>query len=141
MVNLRICITGLYVIKIYITRWNDKQKGVKGMIFTGKLVYNDDGNYELHNDEGIFYLTDALNEIYYSRNNHLSLRIANGNKLLFNEDSTIYKKINKYGIYSFYICGADLETVLFNNTDEIVDVVIMAEAMDDYEQFYEAKEA
>lgn len=110
------------------------------MEFTGKLIYNDDGDYEIHNENKVFYLTDALNEIYYADNNHLSLRITCGDKLLFYEDSTIYKKTNKQGFYSYFICGADLEDTLFDNTDKIVNVTITAEALGDYGPFIETKE-
>lgn len=110
------------------------------MDFTGKLIYNDDGDYEIHGKNKIFYLTGALNEVYYyTDNNHLSLRITCGDKLLFYEDSTIYKKVNEHKLYSYFICGADLEDALFNNTDKTVDVTIIAEALKDYAPFIEEK--
>lgn len=113
------------------------------MIITGKLIYNDGGCYEIHNNEGVFYLTNALDEAYYSRNGQVFLQITgsgNGNSLLFNENSTIYKRKNDYEIYSYFICGADLETVLFNNTDRIINVIMKSKNGEQYGQFYEAKE-
>ncbi len=104
---------------------------------TGKLVYNDDGKYELHTAEGIFCLTDILTEAYYSDvSNRVNLRIMEGSKILFQEDSNIYRKTNDYGIYSYYITGSDLETKLFDNTDKTVEVKLFAEAVEDYGQFY-----
>lgn len=103
----------------------------------GKLVYNDDGKYELHIEDGVLCLTDILTEAYYSDvSNRVSLRIMEGNKILFQEDSNIYKKPNDYGIYSYYITGNDLETKLFDNTDKTVEVKLFAEAVEDYGQFY-----
>ncbi len=103
-----------------------------GEIVEGKLAYDDAGNYVV----GSFNISDLLDKVYYARNNHISLRITNGNKLLFQEDSFLYKNKNMHGIYSYFITGADLETVLFDNTGEEVTVEVCAEAVGDYGQFY-----
>lgn len=103
----------------------------------GKLVYNDDGKYELHMADGILCLSDILAEAYYSAaSNHINLQIMDRDKILFQENDIIYRKPNQYGVYSYFIAGNDLETVLFDNTDKIVEVKVSAEAVVDYAPFF-----
>lgn len=117
----------------------------------GKLVINEDYNdlvYEIHNSNGwVFHLSKALDYIYKSlKSNHISLQIYGKGKLLFNENSNLYKNKNKllgdskYS-YTYFIEGnGNLENVLFDNTGETIDLTLSADAIgDNYEQFYSRK--
>lgn len=110
----------------------------------GKLVYSDNGQYEIHNQNGwIFNLSKALNEIYMSKvSNHIGLKIMDGYKILFDENSNLYKNKNDFGqgkySYSYFVEGnGNLETILFDNTDKTLEITLFSDAIgEDYEQFY-----
>jgi len=103
----------------------------------GKLVYNEEGKYDVEMLNEVFCLSDVLAEAYYSAaSNHINLQIMDRDKILFQENDIIYRKPNQYGVYSYFIAGNDLETVLFDNTDKIVEVKVSAEAVVDYAPFF-----
>jgi len=89
-------------------------------IIDGRLEYNDEGKYVIAD----LNLSDLLDKVYYGKNNKISLRITNGNSLIFQENSTLYKNKNKYNFYSYFVAGADLETALFDNVGKEVTVEV-----------------
>lgn len=99
------------------------------MIYSGKLVYNSNGEYELHNGK-IVNLSNMLKKVYYHpTNNYINIKIMNGSRLLFNEDGNLhYKPIGKH-FYSLHVDGEDLETILFESTDKDLEVKIYAEVL------------
>ncbi len=104
----------------------------------GKLVYNDEGKYEIHNSKGkIFYLSNVLDEMYYS-NSLMSLRIMQTNKLFFNERGRLYMRRNAHSYYSYFVNGEDLESTLFDNVGEFIYVTLTSGA-GDYGQFIEER--
>lgn len=110
-----------------------KDKKNLGNTYFGKLVYNDDGDYEIHLEDGcIFNLSKALRTVYYHQeNNHINIEIMNGNKVLFNEDGVLYKMRDQHQLYSYFISSTNLEEVLFFNTNENIEVTLFAEALEE----------
>jgi len=111
----------------------------------GKLAYNDDGDYEIQNEDGlVFNLSKVLDYIYTSKlSNQIYLKIMDGYKILFNESSILYKNKNAYGegkySYSYFIEGnGKLEDILFDNTDKTLEITLFSEAIgeENYGQFY-----
>lgn len=108
-------------------------------IIVGKLKYNDDGYYEIHNERGKFNFSKLLDKVYYSpKSYYINLCIMEGCKIIFNEDGGLYKRIDNDGINSYYILGDNLEEKLFNNTEKNLYFIIDTEAVGgkDYGQFY-----
>ena len=106
----------------------------------GKLVYNDklsrkeDAEYELHTP-GIFHnISNLLKQVYYADNNRINIKIFNstpdGLKLIYNEDGNLLLKKNAYCIYGYHINGEDLDTALFNNVDNFIEVIVLAEGIE-----------
>ncbi len=103
----------------------------------GKLIYNEEGQYKIGN----FNFSRFLDYVYYSqRSNQIGIKILTDNyRIIFDKNSTIYRRKNDYGLYSYFVEGSDLETVLFDNTEKIVQITILSEVIveaGDYEQFY-----
>lgn len=114
-------------------------------IIYGKLVYNDIGQFEIHNqdDDTIFNLSALLDKIYFSSdNNHICIKILEGCKLLFFEDGYLIMQPTKYNIYDYHVCGRNLFATLFESTDKLLEIIIHTETLgeDKYEQFYSSKE-
>ena len=107
-------------------------------IVEGKLDYDEDGKYAVIENAVKFNLSDLLDTVYAAKNNRINLRITNGNELLFQEDSTLYKNKNKHNFYTYFVTGADLETILFDNVGKEVTVEVAAKSVGagNYEQFY-----
>lgn len=95
----------------------------------GRLVYNDFGEYEIHNEyyRNTFCLSKFLDAVYYSdKSNYLSFKIyKNGGKTLYNEKGNLYRRKEEDSeMYTYCQNGSELDKILFYNTNEIVDVEI-----------------
>ena len=90
----------------------------------GTLDMNDDGEFELENETGFINISKLLDGIYNSQNKLIYVEIIKDGSILFQEDGGLCKKIDKDGINSFHICGMNLDLVLFNNTNEYLDITI-----------------
>jgi len=102
--------------------------------YSGKLLYNQDANYILHSptNNNITNISDILYNICYSYNNYINIKIMKGCKILFEEDGRLLNKINdKNGLLSYYVNSEDLESIIFNNCDDFVDIEIYSGFLDD----------
>ena len=99
---------------------------MKEKVYEGRLEYDQDGAYVIHNHNTntVFSLSSLLFKIYYAPINRIKIKIMNGCKTLFNEDGNLYLKRGVNGIYGYHVNGMDLESILFNNTDEYLEVTI-----------------
>ena len=93
------------------------------MEFYGQLIMNDDGEFELEDETGIINISNLLDGIH-SAKEQIYIRITKGSSLLFEEDGSIIRKQDSDGILSNFVCGNNLDLLLFNNTDEILQIVI-----------------
>ena len=102
------------------------------MKYTGKLIYDDQGDYilQLDTEWGVFNISKILRFVYYHpKNNSMSVKIMKGTKTLFNEQGNLLlKKIIEPKLVSYHINGNDLETILFFNVGECLEVTIDAPA-------------
>ncbi|HHX69728.1 MAG TPA: hypothetical protein GX708_16990 [Gallicola sp.] len=116
---------------------------MKTYTYNGRLVYNDFGQFELQfskkGKEGIVNISKLLDQIYYSDNNvarvKVSISTSKGLKIIFNEEGyLIRKKIIQPKLMSYHINSYDLETKLFDNTGNYVEIEITAKALQDKER-------
>ncbi len=116
---------------------------MKTYTYNGKLIYNDLGEFELQfskkGKEGIVNISKLLDQIYYSDNNvarvKVSISTSKGLKIIFNEEGyLIKKKIIPPKLMSYHINSYDLETKLFDNTGNYVEIEITAKALQDKER-------
>ena len=102
--------------------------------FEGKLVYDEDGQYVVGN----FNLSALLDTVYYSpTSNYIDIKIEkDGCKVLFNEKGNFYRrKETSTDVYGYVINGMEIEEILFNNTDEYINVVLDDGIGADYGQY------
>ncbi len=93
---------------------------------TGMLKYSDNGEYEVVCNGKTFNFSKLLDSIHRTKSNYINLRITDGNDIVFYKDGHLYKAKDRYGMYSYYILGNNLEDKLFNNTDNTLEFTIHA---------------
>lgn len=94
--------------------------------YYGKLIYNENGEYEIHSDNEIINISNRLNKIYYHPKSNLAkVRVESDKRLLFSEIGNVYYDKNDCDIYSLHINGECLEDALFNAVDENVEIIIV----------------
>jgi len=113
---------------------NKTNKNNSTKIYTGKLSYNEQANYILYSPttKSTINISDILYNICYSSNNQIEIKIMKGCKILFNESGRLLNKINDInGLLSYHVNSEDLESVIFNNCDDFVDIEIYSVFLDD----------
>lgn len=115
-----------------------KERFLKAYSGTGYLVYNDEAEFEIHRilngAKKVDNITCILDEAYCPDIDSKVLvhtKIMKDGKLLFDEDGRLEKKIDKDGILSYFICGNNLDYLLFYNTDEFLDISIRVRVRED----------
>jgi len=109
----------------------------KSFSYSGKLNYNDRGEYELDSLNPKYCsinLSELLKSICYSYNNYIEIKILKGCKILFEESGKLVKNFDKHNIFSFHVNSEDFESVLFNNTNEFIDIEIVSGYLDDIDR-------
>lgn len=86
----------------------------------GKLKMNDSGEYIIDKTN----LTKVLEKIYYSKSPFLSITVESETRTLFESKGELYFDKDNYGVWCWHVNGECLETVLFNHTEEVVDIII-----------------
>jgi len=86
----------------------------------GKLKMNDNGEYIIDR----INLTKVLKKIYYSKRPFLSITVESETRTLFKSKGELYFDKDDYGIWCWHVNGECLESVLFNHTDEILNIII-----------------
>lgn len=112
---------------------------IKSFSGVGTLKYNDNAEYELHMDNGkVINITGILDEAY-DENILVYIKIINilKDKIIFEEDGKLTKKKDSDGIFSYHVCGMNLDYLLFYNTDEKLDITIKVKVKDKGRQVYE----
>ena len=102
--------------------------------YTGKLIYDQNALYILYSPitKSTINISDILYNICYSSNNRVKIRILKGCKILFDESGRLVNEINvNNGLLNYYVNSEDLESIIFNNCDEYVDIEIYSEFLDD----------
>ena len=112
---------------------NNNKTNKNTKIYTGKLFYNEQANYTLYfPTSDTINISDILYNICYSSNNYTEIKIMKGCKILLNESGRLLNKIDdKNGLFSYHVNSEDLESVLFFNTEEYLDIEIYSEVLDD----------
>ena len=103
-------------------------------VYSGKLSYDQDANYILYSPttKSTTNISDILYNICYSLNNQIDIKIMKGCKILFNESGRLLNKIDdNNGLLSYHVNSEDLESVLFNNCDDFIDIEIFSEVLDE----------
>ena len=99
---------------------------INQMNLCGRLEYNDDAEFEIDDYDSIkiINISKILESIYNSEDKCTYVKISKGGLIIFEEDGGLVKKIDNQGVLSFFICGVNLDLILFNNTNEIVEFTI-----------------
>jgi len=115
---------------------NNNRTNKNTKIYTGKLSYNEQANYQIQSPTSdTINISDILYNICYSSNNQIEIKIMKGCKILFNESGRLLNKINdKNGLLSYHVNSEDLESVIFNNCDDFVDIEIYSVFLDDIDK-------
>ena len=111
---------------------NNNKTNNKTKIYTGKLSYNEQANYIIYSPTTklTINISDILYNICYSSNNQIEIKIMKGCKILFNESGRLVNKIDKQnGLLSYHVNSEDLESVIFNNCDDFIDIEIFSEIL------------
>ena len=96
--------------------------------FNGTLIYNDEGQFEIHNDNEIINITEILDNIFDSQLKPLVyVKVMKGSSTLFEEDGGIFVNTDRFGIQCFYICGLNLDSLLLNHENEFLEITIKYE--------------
>jgi len=113
---------------------NNNKTNKNTIIYTGKLSYNEQANYIIYSPttKSTINISDILYNICYSSNNQIEIKIMKGCKILFNESGRLLNKIDDInGLLSYHVNSEDLESVLFNNTEEYLDIELFSGFLDD----------
>lgn len=97
----------------------------------GKLQMTDDqtGEFELViEDSSSFNISKILNDIFEaSLRPQVYVRVSRCGRLLFEESGGLFLNIDKQKVESFFICGLNLSKLLWDNTDEFLEIIIKKE--------------
>lgn len=100
------------------------------MTYSGRLVYNQDANYELTSPTDTINISEILDKVCNSSKKYIEVKIMNCCKLIFAEQGNLLKyKSYDTGVVDYHINGNCLGDVLFFNTGELLDVTIYADAL------------
>ena len=86
----------------------------------GKLKMNDSGEYIIDKTN----LTKVLEKIYYSKSPFLFITVESEARTLFKSKGELYFDKDNYGVWCWHVNGECLETVLFNKTGEVLNIII-----------------
>jgi len=105
----------------------------------GRLIYDDNGDYILSTPGTVNNLSKLLSLVYYADNNRINIKISSstpdGLKVLYNEDGNLLKRKSDFvPLYTYHICGSDLETTLFYAVDNFLEIILTAEALEERNQ-------
>ena len=98
--------------------------------YDGKLIYNDNAEYEVLHHIGKTNISKILNKIYQADDNYIEFRIIDGCKIVFAESGRLKRNINiENGLEGYFIDVYDLESALFNNTGQYLEIAIFYNAL------------
>lgn len=98
--------------------------------YTGKLVYDDFGLYQLLISPTNMINLSSLLDLVYHADSYIELKIMNGSKTLFNEQGSLVIKKDNSGIFGYHINGENLESALFFNVGNQLDIEIYSKALE-----------
>ena len=92
----------------------------------GKLIMNDDGEFELHNAMSIVNISKVLDNIFASQLKPLVYVkiMKNGTSLLMEEDGGLFSHMDDQKVESYFVCGVNLSKLLFYNTGEKLEFIV-----------------
>ena len=96
-------------------------------ILNGKLQMTDDetGEFEIVTETGTVNVSKILDNIFDSSlRPQAYIKILRGNAFIFEEDGLITFCRDKQGVESYMICGMNLSKLLWDNTEERLDICI-----------------
>ncbi len=94
--------------------------------YFGKLIYNDNAEFELRDETGFINITKMLDDIFDSGlKPQVYVKVMKGTSLLFEEDGLLTICRDEDGVDSFYICGLNLDKLMFYNTEEALEITII----------------
>lgn len=100
----------------------------KEINLSGKLIFNDDGEFVIQTKDGIYNITTVLDYIYKDASvRYIHCKIMKLAKILFNEEGLLYKRLDSDGLNSYFVCGVNLDKTLFDLVDKDLEIKIKFE--------------
>lgn len=96
-------------------------------ILNGKLQMTDDeaGEFEIVTETGTVNVSSILDNIFDSSlRPQIYIKVMRGNALIFEEDGLVTFCRDKQGVDSFFVCGLNLDKVLWDNTENNLEICI-----------------
>lgn len=96
-------------------------------IFNGRLEFNQNAEYEVHDPGGYIYnISKLLNKVYLADNNYIEFRIMDRCKIVFAELGRLKRNVNiENGLEGYFIDVYDLDSALFDNCSRLVEIAIV----------------
>jgi len=94
----------------------------------GKLDMDDNGEFELHTENGIVNISKVLDNIFESQlKPQVDIKIFKNGRLLFDEQGGLFLCIDEQKVESYFVCSLNLSKLLFYNTGERLEITIKYE--------------
>jgi len=85
----------------------------------GKLIMNDDGEFELYNEMSVINISKVLDNIFASQlRPQVDIKIFKNGILLFDEQGGLFLHTDEQKVESYFVCSLNLSKLLFYNTEE-----------------------
>ena len=97
-------------------------------LYNGKLQMTDDqsGDFEIVKDSGdAINVSKILDNIFESGlRPQVYIKISKGTSLIMEEDGGLFLNIDNQKVNSFFVCGINLSKILFDNTEQFLEIQI-----------------
>lgn len=94
----------------------------------GKLFIDDNnekGEFEIETETRVVNISQLLDNIFESAlRPQVYIRIMRGNSLIFEESGGLLLCRDRQGVDSYHICGLNLSKLLWDNTEEYIEIII-----------------
>lgn len=111
------------------------------IIISGKLIYDDNAEYQLISPTGTVNISTFLDKVYNSNNQYIKIKIMNCCKLIFEEQGKLLKKLDQFGINCYHINSCNVDYTLFQEVDNDIEITIFAETIRQGDRYsYEQQE-
>lgn len=90
-----------------------------------QMVNDESGEFEIVTENGAVNVSKILDNIFDSGlRPQVYVKIMRGGSLIFEEDGMITFCRDKQGVDSYHICGLNLSKLLWNSTEEYLEIII-----------------
>lgn len=97
--------------------------------FSGKLVYNNNAEYEIHSLESgeIHNISEIFKKNYEKMSPKINIKCCGLTYNIFNEKGILQKAVDFNGLFDWHVNGVPIGKRLFFHVDELVNLTIEAD--------------